>query len=259
MPAAGGSVSFDRAAGFYDATRLTDDAALGRILSLLQRELSGRALEIGVGTGQLAVPLAARGVPVTGLDLSPAMLAQLRDKPGGGDLPLVNGDAARLPFADASFAGAYARWVLHLIPDWEGALDELIRVVGPDGTIAIEPGGVSGVYRDLFERFREILGDVVMPPGMAPLDRDARLDDAMRARGWACVRTEQVVYDRTHTLREYFDGLPRREMSWTWRVPDPDLEAATAQVRAWAEARADLDEVQPELPTTWHVFRRSAA
>jgi SAM-dependent methyltransferase len=258
MPAAGGSVSFDRAAGCYDATRLTDDAALGRILSLLERELAGRALEIGVGTGQLAVPLAARGVPVIGLDLSPAMLAQLRDKPGG-DLPLVHGDASRLPFADASFAGAYARWVLHLIPDWERTLDELIRIVGPDGTIAIEPGGVSGIHRDVFERFREILGDVVMPPGMAPIDRDAHLDVAMRARGWACVRTEQVVYDRTHTLREYFDRLPRREMSWTWRVPDPDLGEATAQVRAWAEARTDLDEVQPELPTTWHVFRRSAA
>lgn len=255
MPAAGGSVSFDRAAGYYDATRLTDDAALDRILSLLEQELPVPVLEIGVGTGQLAVPLAARGVRVIGLDLSPAMLAQLRAKPGGADVPLVNGDASRLPFADGAFGGAYVRWVLHLIPAWGGVLDELIRVVGPDGAIAIEPGGVGGVYRDLYERFLAILGDAVMPPGLPPLDRDERLDEAMRDRGWASVRNEPVVYDRSHTVREYFDDIPRRQMSWTWRVPDPDLADATDRVRAWAEERLDLDEPQPELPTTWHVYR----
>ena len=251
-----GSVSFDRAADYYDATRLTDDAALGRILSLLEQELPGRVLEIGAGTGQLAVPLAARGVPVTGLDLSPVMLAQLRAKPGGAAVPLVNGDASRLPFADAAFEGAYARWVLHLIPEWEGVLDELIRAVGPDGAIAIEPGGVGGVYRDLFERFLAILGDAAMPPGLPPLDRDVRLGEAMHRRGWASVRTEPVVYDRSRTLRGYFDDVPRREMSWTWRVPDPDLADATDDVRAWAGERYDLDAPQPEVPTTWHVYRR---
>jgi len=59
----------------------------------------GRALELAVGTGRVALPLAARGVEVHGIDLSPGMLDQLRAKPGGADLPVVLGDMAttRIP------------------------------------------------------------------------------------------------------------------------------------------------------------------
>ena len=52
----------------------------------------GAALELGIGTGRIAVPLAARGVRVYGIDLSPDMVAQLRAKPGGGEIPVTIGD-----------------------------------------------------------------------------------------------------------------------------------------------------------------------
>ena len=52
----------------------------------------GRALELAIGTGRVAVPLAERGVPVSGIELSPAMLAQLRAKPGAVDIEAVEGD-----------------------------------------------------------------------------------------------------------------------------------------------------------------------
>ena len=54
----------------------------------------GRALELAVGTGRVAVPLSARGVPVTGIDLSEPMVAQLRRKVGEAQLPVVVGDMA---------------------------------------------------------------------------------------------------------------------------------------------------------------------
>ena len=47
----------------------------------------GAALEFGIGTGRIALPLAARGVPVYGIDLSPEMVAQLCAKAGGGQSP----------------------------------------------------------------------------------------------------------------------------------------------------------------------------
>ncbi|WP_181780966.1 class I SAM-dependent DNA methyltransferase [Pseudonocardia pini] len=61
--------------------------------------LGGRALEFAVGTGRIALPLRARGVEVHGIDLSAAMVAQLRAKPGGADLPVVVGDytSTRVP------------------------------------------------------------------------------------------------------------------------------------------------------------------
>jgi SAM-dependent methyltransferase len=55
---------------------------------------SGRALELGIGTGRIALPLAQRGVPVHGIDLSKAMVARLRAKPGSEDVGVTIGDFA---------------------------------------------------------------------------------------------------------------------------------------------------------------------
>jgi SAM-dependent methyltransferase len=54
----------------------------------------GPALELGIGTGRVAIPLSRRGVRVHGIDLSPEMVAQLRAKPGGGDIGVTVGDFA---------------------------------------------------------------------------------------------------------------------------------------------------------------------
>ena len=62
----------------------------------------GRALELGIGTGLIALPLAARGVEVHGIDASPAMLSRLRAKPDGESIPVTLGD-----FADVDVAGEF--------------------------------------------------------------------------------------------------------------------------------------------------------
>jgi SAM-dependent methyltransferase len=66
----------------------------------------GAALELGVGTGRIALPLAARGVPVHGVDLSEAMVAKLRAKPGGDRIPVTIGDFATTR-VDGTFSLAY--------------------------------------------------------------------------------------------------------------------------------------------------------
>ncbi len=66
----------------------------------------GRALELGIGTGRIALPLAARGVPVHGIDLSRAMVARLQAKPGGDAIGVTIGDFATAR-ADGSFRVAY--------------------------------------------------------------------------------------------------------------------------------------------------------
>jgi SAM-dependent methyltransferase len=54
----------------------------------------GPALELGIGTGRIALPLAQRGVQVHGIDLSDAMVRRLREKPGGREIPVTIGDFA---------------------------------------------------------------------------------------------------------------------------------------------------------------------
>jgi SAM-dependent methyltransferase len=66
----------------------------------------GAALELGIGTGRIALPLAQRGVEVHGIDLSSAMVARLRAKPGGDKIPVVIGDFATAR-AEGSFMLAY--------------------------------------------------------------------------------------------------------------------------------------------------------
>jgi SAM-dependent methyltransferase len=67
---------------------------------------NGRALELGIGTGRIAIPLATRGVPVHGIDLSRAMVARLRQKAGAQSIPVTIGDFASTT-VEGSFAVAY--------------------------------------------------------------------------------------------------------------------------------------------------------
>jgi SAM-dependent methyltransferase len=64
---------------------------------------SGRVLELGIGSGLMALPLATRGVDIHGIDLSPAMVAKLRAKPGGEAIPVTMGS-----FADVAVEGEFS-------------------------------------------------------------------------------------------------------------------------------------------------------
>ncbi|AUG80647.1 methyltransferase [Kitasatospora sp. MMS16-BH015] len=87
----------ERVAEQYDQSSGAEfePTAIARAVDVLA-ELAGRgaALEFGIGTGRLALPLARRGVPVHGIDLSRAMVSRLRAKPGGADIGITIGDFA---------------------------------------------------------------------------------------------------------------------------------------------------------------------
>jgi len=95
------TVSFgEEVAAIYDDAPRGDEADAVRFLSRLAGD--GRALELAVGTGRIALPLAAAGAGVDGIDLSEAMGAKLRSKPGGDALDVTIGD-----FADVPVGGSY--------------------------------------------------------------------------------------------------------------------------------------------------------
>src|SRR6187455_790810 len=73
---------------------------------LVELAAGGAALELGIGTGRIALPLAARGVPVHGIDASQAMVARLRAKPGGAAIPVTIGDFATTR-VDVAFSLVY--------------------------------------------------------------------------------------------------------------------------------------------------------
>ncbi|HET9290743.1 MAG TPA: methyltransferase domain-containing protein, partial [Actinomycetes bacterium] len=88
-PRRGDSVAFDRAAGFYDESRGLDPAVEEVVADRVEEAVGpeGRLLEIGVGTGRIALPLHRRGRQVIGLDLSVPMLARYRAKAAAAGQP----------------------------------------------------------------------------------------------------------------------------------------------------------------------------
>lgn len=109
----------------------------------------GAALELGVGTGRIALPLARRGVPVHGIDLSRAMVERLRAKPGGEDISVTNGDFASAT-VDGTFSVAYLVFntIMNLTTQAEqvACFRNVARHLRPTGTFVIEVG-VPGLQR----------------------------------------------------------------------------------------------------------------
>jgi SAM-dependent methyltransferase len=89
----------DVAEEYRDIQRGDESAAVALLEQLAGR---GPALELAIGTGRIALPLAGRGIRVDGIELSPAMVAQLRTRPGGDELSVTVGD-----FADVPVPGTY--------------------------------------------------------------------------------------------------------------------------------------------------------
>ena len=258
-----GSICFDRAASYYDKTRTVDPDADQKIRALLRNEIGGRdCLEIGVGTGRVALPLHASGVPVVGLDLSEQMLATLVSNAGGSSpIPLVRGDASRLPFRDHSFGAALASWVLHLISAWDSVVTELARAVRPGGVILIAFGARGHGFGSDGEsdsdrirwRFRDEAGVTDWPRGPKS---QAELDERMKELGTTPRDLPTVVETRTGTLEQDIRALEEGIFSVTWGVdPETRTNAANA-TRRWAEETFGSLTEQRSFSHTheWHAY-----
>lgn len=99
----------EHVAARYDesAAEMFDPTVVNPVVDFLARFAgSGPALELGIGTGRIALPLAQRGIRVHGIDMSRAMIARLRAKPGGDDIGVTQGDFATATVGE-SFTVAY--------------------------------------------------------------------------------------------------------------------------------------------------------
>lgn len=113
--------------------------AVDRLTDLAGR---GPVLELGVGTGRLAIPLAARGVDVWGLDASPAMLERLRGKPGADRVHTIRGDMAAFDLDGRRFRLVVVAYntLFNLTPSGAQArcLGQIAVHLAPGGMVVIE-------------------------------------------------------------------------------------------------------------------------
>jgi phosphatidylethanolamine/phosphatidyl-N-methylethanolamine N-methyltransferase len=175
-------------ASFYDRVYL-------RLLSDAQRRLAAAAarcgpdiLEVGVGTG-LVLRYYPAGSRVAAVDLSEPMLAKAADKIANAPLPQVRGvaamDACRLGFRDAAFDAVTFPFVITLVPDPEGALDEAARVLRPGGEIVI--ASKLGHDEGALARFEEWVAPLVRRVGWSSAFKLSRVAAWGARRGFAVV------------------------------------------------------------------------
>ena len=142
-------MSFDEAvaAQYRDLQRGDETAAVEFLESLAG---PGPALELAIGTGRIALPLAARGLRVDGIDISPAMVDQLRAKPGGDKLTVVIGDFADVP-VPGSYRLIYVVWntLFNLLTQDEQVkcFMNVARHLTEDGAFVVEALVPAFLYR----------------------------------------------------------------------------------------------------------------
>ncbi|MCX7826196.1 MAG: methyltransferase domain-containing protein [Verrucomicrobiae bacterium] len=161
-------------------------------------------IDIGAGTGNVALRLVAEGRRVTAVDLSPSMLAQLRAKlPAdvGSKLLIVQQNAEALPqFASGAFDGVNMLLVLYAVERPSAALDEAVRVLRPGGAIVItEPKRCFNlrVLLDFAENYLRQLGvlETLREDWQRVRESNQRFDPSQRSRLWA-----ENIYERLETL-----------------------------------------------------------
>jgi ubiquinone/menaquinone biosynthesis C-methylase UbiE len=200
-----------------------------------------RVLDVGCGTGvvaRLAAAAVGPGARVAGLDVNPGMLAVARSAaPNGSDIEWREAKAEQIPYADDSFDVVLCQMSLQFMEDRARALEEMRRVLAPDGRLVLN---VPGPAAPLFETMAIAMGRHIAPPATGfvravfSLHDTDELETLLRGAGFHDVR---VRADR-RTLR-----LPGpRDFLWQY-VGSTPLSAMVREADDGKRAALESDVV----------------
>jgi ubiquinone/menaquinone biosynthesis C-methylase UbiE len=282
------SISFDPAAHIYDDFHGYPPGVDQRIARAIQQTAlttgATSFLEVGIGTGRLALPLASLGHTYTGIDISEKMRAQLASKllargwqeqkqPWGSladelappaysvqrftqtepsaSMRVVLSDITTLPFADASFDVAIAMHVFHLVHDWQQAVREALRVLRPGGIfLHCWDEREHSLLETVIQAWRSILEDLGDSSTTEP--RGAPVQEAtsawLREEGWPVEELCPVTWETTITLRRALKLISNRLWWRTWFVPNEIFNASVQRLEAWARDSYGADQL--DVPQT---------
>jgi len=173
-----------------------------------------RVLDVAAGPGTLSFLAARSGARVTAIDFSPAMIEKLRERAFADRVAIEShvGDGQALPFADASFDGAFSMFGLMFFPDRILGLRELLRMLVPGGVAVVSSWASEDgdTWRNLiWDAVREHLPNLPLGGSTPPLGNVDDCRREMTAAGFESVEIHEV----THTL----PTMTTRQ-AWAWMV-----------------------------------------
>jgi ubiquinone/menaquinone biosynthesis C-methylase UbiE len=248
--------AYDDVAEVYDSSRGGEsrgDVFAGELDHRLPAG-EGPVLEVGVGTGVVALGLRRRGREVIGVDVAAAMLARARARLGP---VVVRADARRLPFADASIPCAVSVWVAHAVEPPEAMFAEVARVLSPGGRYLVCPTNrvlagdpIEPILAAMFAR-AEQRHPSWRPSHVAAADLVRWGEESGFAAGvesftrcWTATATEQErwIHDRVWPALRGLDDDDFRQAT------EPALEALASLPEGEIERCAATDIVVLRLP-----------
>ena len=253
------SVNFDRAVDYYDATRGLPEGEDIKIASFIAETAGLNAddvvLEIGIGTGRIALPLSPHVGAYYGADISAGMMRKLREKQQNEPVFVAQGDALALPYPDASFDAVIVVHVFHLVADLRAVLRELRRVLKPGGQIV-----------HCFNRYDDNRFDPLadawrkhQPPRKKGRDWN-NSEQVLDETGWQLLREARYEFVNQQTPHGFLDAIANRRWSSTWEVTDEQLAPGIAAIKQAIDEHFDGNmQAEFELPMHFVVQIRQIA
>jgi len=258
-------VDFSRNAALFDRRHgvvLADDE-VDQLWHAAGFHSGATVLDIGAGTGRVAIPLAVRGCTVVALEPARGMVDQLRAKAAGCRVSVVIGEGGLLPFQAGAFDTVVVARLLYLTKDWREILREANRVLAAGGSVLHEWG--NGQDEEEWVQLREEARRLFEQAGVrepfhpgvrSEIEVDADLEKLGLARAADVVAGQGPIT----TLREFLRRLVHRELSYTWAVPESVLAECLPRFLAWSEERFDLERpLAMPREIRWAVYRRLLA
>jgi ubiquinone/menaquinone biosynthesis C-methylase UbiE len=251
------SVVFDRAAHYYDETRGFPPGEDGRVGAFIAEEAglskSTRMLEIGVGTGRIALPLAKYVGLLVGVDLSTLMMARLNEKRTDypdGNIQLLQGDVMRLPLRSHSFDVALLVHILHLVAEPERAVNELTRVLRPDGkALQCWNDRNEGAFSPLWEAWERATSNESERQDTWKASKNLLTD-----MGWENVTDEhQYHFSQWMSADEMADRYRHRVWSSMWALSDSVWQKGVEAVEEALKSSYPHPEEKHEIPCSFHM------
>jgi SAM-dependent methyltransferase len=213
-------------------------AAVGELVAKRVGAAPGEELlDVATGSGNVAIPAAAQGARVTGLDLTPELLevARARAAEEGVEVTWLEGDAEALPFADASFDRVTSCFGVIFAPRQEHAARELVRVARPGATIALTAWTPEGLNGQMFKTV-----GAHMPPPPEGLRSPVLWGTEDHVRELFSGSDVELAFER-HTI-DFKHDSPESWVEYNERVLGPTIMAknALSPQGKWEPLREEL-------------------